>query len=144
MLAAIKTTILSSRSWALTCSAMVSRSRLNRTRGPPDALRMVLGPPPQYQLGRSPRLGVKLKKNNNFIHSAPSRALYVRAESGGSNCGTAYGSPSCRPYSELGLVLPSKTPASGRDALDIPNAAQAKRAIQTAWLAIRSCAKRKR
>ena len=40
MLAAISTTILSRRSWAETCSAMVSRSRLNKTRGPPDALRM--------------------------------------------------------------------------------------------------------
>jgi hypothetical protein len=40
MLAAISTTILSRRSCALTCSAMVSRSRRNKTRGPPDALRM--------------------------------------------------------------------------------------------------------
>jgi hypothetical protein len=42
----ISTTILSSRSWAETCSAMVSRSRLSKTRGPPDALRMCCDPPP--------------------------------------------------------------------------------------------------
>jgi hypothetical protein len=70
---------LSNRSCAETCSAMVSRSRLNKTRGPPDALRMLCGPPPQNQPGVSPSLGVKLKKNNNFIHSAPRRALNVRA-----------------------------------------------------------------
>src|SRR5512138_1953117 len=40
MLAAIITTILSSRSCALTRSAMTSRSRRSRTRGPPSAPRM--------------------------------------------------------------------------------------------------------
>src|SRR6266704_5829959 len=54
MLAAISTTILSNRSWALTCSAMVSRSRLSKTRGPPDALRICWYPPPRGQhAGRS-------------------------------------------------------------------------------------------
>src|SRR5258706_4636343 len=70
MLAAISTTILSNRSWALTCSAMVSRSRLSKTRGPPDALRMCWYPPPRSQQAGWPAAGVKLKKNNNFIHSA--------------------------------------------------------------------------
>src|SRR3954470_12316882 len=74
MLAAISTTILSRRSWAETCSAMVSRSRLNKTRGPPDALRMCRYPPPQGQPAGWPVAGVKLTKNNNFSHSAPPQA----------------------------------------------------------------------
>src|SRR6267143_3906708 len=74
MLAAISTTILSNRSWAETCSAMVSRSRLNKTRGPPDALRMYRSPPPQSQQTGWPAAGVKLTKSNNFIHSAPPQA----------------------------------------------------------------------
>ena len=48
MLAAIRTTILSRRSCALTGSAMTSRSRRSSTRGPPGAPRMsVSGPVPQ-------------------------------------------------------------------------------------------------
>src|SRR5215218_5451469 len=74
MLAAIRTTILSSRSWAETCSAMVSRSRLNKTRGPPDALRITQNPPQRGQQAGWPAAGEKLKKNNNFIHSAPPQA----------------------------------------------------------------------
>src|SRR6202051_5388008 len=50
---------------------MVSRSRLNKTRGPPDALRMCRYPPPQSQPAGSPAAGVKRTKNNNFSHSAP-------------------------------------------------------------------------
>src|SRR5215467_2100014 len=58
MLAAISTTILSRRSCALTGSAITSRSRRNKTRGPPSAPRMrdlsgvTIGPeplPPAYQ-----------------------------------------------------------------------------------------------
>src|SRR5882757_3909534 len=75
MLAAISTTILSRRSCAETCSAMVSRSRLNKTRGPPDALRMCCDPPPQSQPAGSPVAGVKRTENNNFSHSAPPQAL---------------------------------------------------------------------
>src|ERR1700730_15352959 len=60
---------------------MVSRSRLNKTRGPPDALRMCRYPPPQSQQAGSPVAGVKLKKNNNFSHSSPPQAR-LRAESG--------------------------------------------------------------
>src|SRR4051794_15750645 len=71
MLAAISTTILSSRSWAETCSAMVSRSRLNRTRGPPDALRITEISPPKNRAGALPRDDAKLRKNNNSSHSAP-------------------------------------------------------------------------
>ncbi len=63
--------ILSRRSCAETCSAMVSRSRLNKTRGPPDALRMCCDPPPQSQPTGSPVAAVKRTKNNNFSHSAP-------------------------------------------------------------------------
>src|ERR1700737_672803 len=77
MLAAISTTILSNRSWALTCSAMVSRSRLSKTRGPPDALRMCQHPPPRSQHAGWPVAGVKVEKNNNFIHSAPSQARNI-------------------------------------------------------------------
>src|SRR5580700_12000111 len=77
MLAAISTTILSNRSWAETCSAMVSRSRLNKTRGPPDALRMSQDPPPRGQRTGWPAVGVKLTKNNNFNHSAPPQALDI-------------------------------------------------------------------
>ena len=44
MLAAISTTILSSRSCALTGSAMTSRSRRNSTRGPPSAPRIGVSP----------------------------------------------------------------------------------------------------
>src|ERR1700730_5103520 len=75
MLAAISTTILSNRSWAETCSAMVSRSRLSKTRGPPDALRMWQNPPPQIQQTGWRAAGVKPKKNNYFIHSAPPQTL---------------------------------------------------------------------
>src|SRR5216683_2363618 len=71
MLAAISTTILSNRSWAETCSAMVSRSRLSKTRGPPDALRMCWYPPPRSQHPGWPAAGGKFKKSNNFSHSAP-------------------------------------------------------------------------
>src|SRR5258708_28966470 len=113
MLAAISTTILSSRSWAETCSAMVSRSRLSKTRGPPDALRMCQNPPPQSQHAGWPAVGVKLQKSNNFIHSAPSQALDPGPNQDIQNCGTVCGSPPIRPYSELRLVLPSKTPAKG-------------------------------
>src|SRR5689334_14082395 len=111
MLAAISTTILSNRSWALTCSAMVSRSRLNRTRGPPDVLRMRFCPPPCSQPGGWPETGADLEKNYNFIHPAPSQPLYARPDRNHQNRGTICGSPSCSPYSELKLVLPSKTPA---------------------------------
>jgi hypothetical protein len=77
MLAAISTTILSSRSWAETCSAMVSRSRLNRTRGPPDALRITYDPLPKAgSAGR--RAQVELAKTLNFIHSAPPQ--FTRAD----------------------------------------------------------------
>src|SRR5215212_3519910 len=41
MLAAIRTTIRSRRAWALTGSAMISRRRRRRMRGPPGAPRMV-------------------------------------------------------------------------------------------------------
>src|SRR5262245_11351396 len=74
MLAAISTTILSRRSWAETFSAMVSRSRLNKTRGPPDALRMYQDPPPQSHPAESPAAGAKRTKHYNFIHSAPLQA----------------------------------------------------------------------
>src|ERR1700709_1266183 len=53
---------------------MVSRSRLNKTRGPPDALRMCRYPPPQSQPAGSPAADVKRTKTNNFSHSAPPQA----------------------------------------------------------------------
>src|ERR1700688_2658562 len=120
MLAAISTTILSRRSWAETCSAMVSRSRLNKTRGPPDALRICQHPPPRGQPAGWPAAGDKTKKNNNFIHSAPPGALQHRPNQDSQNCGTVCGSPPIRPYSELRLVLPSKTPARGDTASSSP------------------------
>src|SRR5450631_1443212 len=113
MLAAISTTILSSRSWAETCSAMVSRSRLNKTRGPPDALRIFQNPPPRSQQAGWPAAGVKPQKNNNFSHSAPLQTPGYRPNQDSQNCGTVCGCPPIRPYSELRLVLPSKTPARG-------------------------------
>src|ERR1700722_12844889 len=54
---------------------MVSRSRLSKTRGPPDALRMCWYPPPRSQRAGWPATGVKFRQNNNFIHSAPPQAL---------------------------------------------------------------------
>src|ERR1700727_2110241 len=77
MLAAISTTIVSRRSWAEPGSAMVSRSRLSKTRGPPDALRMCQNPPPRSQHAGWPAVGDKLNKNNNFNHSAPPQALDI-------------------------------------------------------------------
>ena len=114
MLAAIRTTILSSRSWAETCSAMVSRSRLNKTRGPPDVLRMPNNPPPRSQRAGWPAAGVKLTKSNNFIHSAPPQAS-SRPNRDRQNCGTVCGSSPVRPYSQSRLALPSKTPASSNN-----------------------------
>src|SRR3984957_7923931 len=85
MLAAISTTILSRRSWAETCSAMVSRSRLNRTRGPPDALRITSNPLPRGQPTGRPEAGVKLK-TYKFIHFSG----VVSAESHRENSGTVH------------------------------------------------------
>src|SRR3984957_18561547 len=131
MLAAISTTILSNRSWAETCSAMVSRSRLSKTRGPPDALRMCQYPPPRGQRTGWPAAGGKFTKNNSFIHSAPPQAGY-RPNQDRQNCGTVCGSSPIRPYSELRLVLPSKTPATRPSS----NAATAKRARSAKPLAV--------
>ena len=128
MLAAIRTTILSSRSCAETCSAMVSRSRLNKTRGPPDALRMCRNPPPVRPAGRVAGGWRKTHKNNNFIQSAPPQAP-SRPNRDRQNCGTVCGSPPIRPYSQLRLVLPSKTPARGNNVSVSANAAPAKRMI---------------
>src|SRR5579859_7575798 len=124
MLAAISTTILSNRSWAETCSAMVSRSRLNRTRGPPDALRICYNPSPHGQPAGRPVVGYKPKKNTNFIHSAPPQAQ-IRPNQHRHDCGTACGGSPIRPYSESRLVLPSKTPARD-DNISACNAATAK------------------
>src|SRR5215472_5863560 len=54
MLAAIKTTILSRRSCALTGSAITSRRRRSRTRGPPSAPRIVWGPQVRPYAGEAP------------------------------------------------------------------------------------------
>src|ERR1700730_7814345 len=70
MLAAISTTILSNRSWAETCSAMVSRSRRSKTRGPPDALRMCWYPPPPIQQAGWPAAGVKLDRQQFYSFGA--------------------------------------------------------------------------
>src|SRR6185436_6847552 len=110
MLAAISTTILSRRSWAETCSAMVSRSRLNRTRGPPDVLRICFDPPSQSQPGGWPEEGADVSNHYNFIRLAPLQAPY-RPNQDHQNFGTDFDCPSCWPYSELTLALPSKTPA---------------------------------
>src|SRR5580704_11738856 len=83
MLAAISTTILSSRSWAETCSAMVSRSRLNRTRGPPDALRIYSNPLPRGQPAGWPGTGVKLITQQFY-----SSMMLIPAESACQNDGT--------------------------------------------------------
>src|SRR5436305_8698562 len=112
MLAAIRTTILSRRSWAETCSAMVSRSRLSKTRGPPDVLRMWHNPPSWGQSGGQPRPGTKLAKSNSFLDSMPLQAPDAGPNQDNQHWGTVRGSGPARPYSELGLVLPSKRPAS--------------------------------
>src|SRR6185437_7169351 len=52
MLAAIRTTILSRRSCALTGSAITSRSRRNSTRGPPSAPRIIEALWPQRPYGQ--------------------------------------------------------------------------------------------
>src|SRR5262249_31817038 len=110
MLAAISTTILSNRSWALTCSAMVSRSRLNRTRGPPDALRICSYPHPLGQPSLWPDAGAKRTKSNKFVHPVPSSPLST-AESGAPKPWVSLPQPVLRPYSESTPVLPSKRPA---------------------------------
>src|ERR1700727_1141460 len=88
MLAAINTTILPRRSWAETCSAMVSRSRLNRTRGPPHALRISSNPLPRGQSTGRPRAGVQLKTQQfySFGDAANSRLT----ESHRQNSGTVH------------------------------------------------------
>src|ERR1700735_1484990 len=69
MLAAISTTILSRRSCAETCSAIVSRSRPHGTGGPPAALRISSTPlPPGPPTGRARELALSSKRNK-FIHS---------------------------------------------------------------------------
>ncbi|BAR57488.1 hypothetical protein NK6_4320 [Bradyrhizobium diazoefficiens] len=45
------------------------------------------------------------------------------------NWGTVCGSPPCSPYSELGLVLPSKTPARREGVYTFAFAATAKRKL---------------
>jgi hypothetical protein len=45
------------------------------------------------------------------------------------NWGTVSGSPPCSPYSELGLVLPSKTPAKRESVDTFAFAATAKRKL---------------
>src|SRR5215471_15085327 len=119
MLAAISTTILSNRSWALTCSAMVSRSRLSRTRGPPDALRMLSDPLHHGQSGAWPATGVQAQKDYNFIHPAPSLLAsgpnQVRQKPWHSLWLIFQ-----QAYSELRLVLPSKRPARGNAAPQQP------------------------
>jgi hypothetical protein len=77
-------------------------------------------PPPRSQQAGWPAAGVKLKKNNNFIHSAPPQTLENRPNQDSQNCGTVCGCPPIRPYSELRLVLPSKTPARGDNGFASP------------------------
>src|SRR5579859_3587959 len=76
MLAAISTTILSRRSCALTCSAMVSRSRLNRTRGPPDALRIGSNPLPPGQVTGRPVASVKLETQQFYSFGGAVNPVY--------------------------------------------------------------------
>jgi hypothetical protein len=72
-------------------------------------------PPPQSQPAGWLVAGIKPQKNNSFIHSTPPRALQHRPNQDRQNCETVCGSQPIRPYSELRLVLPSKTPASGHN-----------------------------
>src|SRR6478752_7600917 len=125
MLAAISTTILSRRSCAETCSAMVSRSRLNKTRGPPDALRMCQNPPPQSRPAEWPVAGVKRTKINNFSHSAPP-AGPGSAESRSPKLWHSLRQPTSQAYSQSRLVLPSKRPARNNNVWVIGDAATAK------------------
>src|SRR6185369_4086822 len=93
-------------------SAMVSRSRLNRTRGPPDVLRICFDPLRKSQPGGWPEAGADVSNHYNFIHLAPLQAP-CGPNQDHQNFGTDYDCPSCWPYSELTLALPSKTPAKG-------------------------------
>src|ERR1700730_14555365 len=110
MLAAISTTILSRRSCAETGSAMVSRSRLNRTRGPPDALRISSNPLPPGQPTGRPGVGVKLKTQQIYSFGVWYRPNHTAKTVAQFTIGLIF-----RPYTELSLVLPSKRPASVTD-----------------------------
>jgi hypothetical protein len=72
---------------------------------------MCQNPPPRASRAGWPAAGVKLKKNNNFIHSAPPQALEP-AESGSPKLWHSLRQLTHQAYSELRLVLPSKTPAT--------------------------------
>src|SRR4051812_22166517 len=130
MLAAISTTILSRRSWAETCSAMVSRSRLNKTRGPPDALRMSPQSPPSAGPERGSGGSPENPEKQQIAHPAPAQAIsntIACAESAPPQLGLSFWQPTLSPYSESGLVLPSKTPARGEGVYTFAFAAAAKR-----------------
>jgi hypothetical protein len=69
-------------------------------------------PPPQIQPAGWPATGVKLTQNDNFNHSAPPQVLdtgRIRIAKTVAQFAAAHRSG---PYSELRLVLPSKTPAT--------------------------------
>jgi hypothetical protein len=68
---------------------------------------MCFSPPPESQPGASPETGADLEKSYSFSHLPPTFA----------KCEFTAALNECqihryRPYSELTLVLPSKTPAS--------------------------------
>jgi hypothetical protein len=68
----------------------------------------------------------KTPEKQKITHPAPAQAFAwpIRRRL---DWGTVCGSPPCSPYSELGLVLPSKTPAKREGVYTFAFAAAAKR-----------------
>src|ERR1700723_3777151 len=109
MVAAISATILSRRSWAETSPAMVSRSRLNRTRGPPDALRIYSNPLPRGQPAGWPGAGVKLKMQQFYSFGDAASPRSAR-DTGRISIAKTVAQFAIRlvvwPYNQLSLALP--------------------------------------
>src|SRR5439155_11225730 len=100
---------------------------------PPDALRMSPQSPssagPERDAGGLPE---KSRKTTNLlIRRRPGRSSGPAPEPNQHrlNWGTVCGRPPCSPYSELGLVLPSKTPARRESVETSAFAATAKRKL---------------
>jgi hypothetical protein len=79
-----------------------------------------------------PAAGPKLQKNKQIVCPAQAQAqicpdLAPAPNQRRLNWDTVCGNPPCSPYSELGLVLPSKTPAKREGVYTFAFAATAKR-----------------
>src|SRR4051812_34246292 len=93
---------------------MVSRSRLNKTRGPPDALRIPQNPPHGASQPGGPEPASYADKTT-ILFIRRRREPQKPAESDRQTLTRFVAADLSAPYSQSRLVLPSKTPARGNN-----------------------------